>query len=806
MKKWHHSFIWTYITRIILKNRILLLLLLALLTAFMSLQWKHIKFSFTEANLLPDEHPINQEYKEFKSIFGEEGNVIVIGATKSEVFNPKVFEQWTKLIDNLSKHKEISVCVSVNNLKIAQKNDSLNKINLVSFIDHSKSKNQTYLDSIKNHLFTNLPIYDGLLYNSKTGAVRSVLYMDKKIVNKKERKEFIVNVFIPLIQKFKKETGVDLKVSGMPYIRTMNSMSLTKEIGILIFGALGITSFIFFLFFRSLRATLISIIVVVIGVMWSFGTLGLFHYEITILTALIPPLVIVIGIPNCIFLITKYQQEVKNHGNQTKSLVRVITKTGNATLFTNLTTAAGFATFLTTNNVLLREFGLVASINIVLLFVLSLVLIPIFYSYLPIPKERHLSHLEKNYLAWLINKIEDGVRHHRFAIFSGAVGLLLISAFGINQIKVKGSIIEDLPKRSDFYKDILFYENQFNGIMPLEIMVDTQKKGGVYKPKTLNKIQQLQDEIHLIPELSKPVSIVNVIKYAKQSYYNGNPEYYSLPTAQERGFIGKYIKNSISKGHDVMKSYSDSTGRYARITSYMKDMPTQKIEEIEKRLQTKIAEIFPKEQYQVKITGKALLFQKGTGYLIENLAYSLLFAIIIIGGLITYMFRSYKMVIIALIPNILPLFITAGMMGFLGIPIKPSTILVFGIAFGISVDDTIHFLAKYRQELQMNHWKIEKSVISTLREAGISMFYTSIVLFFGFSVFMISEFGGTIALGGLISITLLFAMFSNLILLPSLLLSLEKSIANKKDFIKPKINILYKTRERLFRKQSNELK
>lgn len=342
--------------------------------------------------------------------------------------------------------------------------------------------------------------------------------------------------------------------------------------------------------------------------------------------------------------------------------------------------------------------------------------------------------------------------------------------------------------------------------MPLEIMVDTQKKGGVYKPKTLNKIQQLQDEIHLIPELSKPVSIVNVIKYAKQSYYNGNPEYYSLPTAQERGFIGKYIKNSISKGHDVMKSYSDSTGRYARITSYMKDMPTQKIEEIEKRLQTKIAEIFPKEQYQVKITGKALLFQKGTGYLIENLAYSLLFAIIIIGGLITYMFRSYKMVIIALIPNILPLFITAGMMGFLGIPIKPSTILVFGIAFGISVDDTIHFLAKYRQELQMNHWKIEKSVISTLREAGISMFYTSIVLFFGFSVFMISEFGGTIALGGLISITLLFAMFSNLILLPSLLLSLEKSIANKKDFIKPKINILYKTRERLFRKQSNELK
>lgn len=765
----------------------------------MSLQWKHIRFSFTEANLLPDEHPINQEYENFKTIFGEEGNVIVIGAKKTEVFNPKVFNQWTKLIQELGKQKEISLSISINNLKIAQKNDSLNKIDLVHFINHSQTSNPVYLDSIKNHLFKNLPIYDGLLYNSKTGAVRSVLYMDKKIVNKKERQEFIVNVFIPLVEKFKKETGVNLKVSGMPYIRTMNAMSLTKEIGLLIFGALSITSFIFFLFFRSLRATLISVIVVVIGVIWSFGTLGLLHYQITVLTALIPPLIIVIGIPNCIFLITKYQQEVKNHGNQTKSLVRVITKTGNATLFTNLTTAAGFATFLTTNNVLLREFGLVASINIVLLFILSLVLIPIFYSFLPIPKERHLYHLEKNYLAWLVDKIENGVRHHRFAIFSAAVCLLLISAFGINQIKVKGSIIEDLPKKSGFYQDILFYENQFNGIMPLEIMVDTQQKGGVYKPKTLNKINQLQEEILLIPELSSPISVVNVIKYAKQSYYNGNPEYYSLPTTQERSFVGKYIKNSIQKGHDVLSSYTDSTGRYARITSYMKDMPTQKIEDIEQRLESKIAEIFPKEQYKINITGKALLFQKGTGYLIENLAYSLIFAIIIIGGLITYMFRSYKMVIIALIPNLLPLFITAGMMGFLGIPIKPSTILVFGIAFGISVDDTIHFLAKYRQELQINHWKIEKSVISTLREAGVSMFYTSIVLFFGFSVFMISEFGGTVALGGLISITLLFAMFSNLILLPSLLLSLEKSVANKKDFIKPKINILYKTRERFFR-------
>ena len=155
-----------------------------------------------------------------------------------------------------------------------------------------------------------------------------------------------------------------------------------------------------------------------------------------------------------------------------------------------------------------------------------------------------------------------------------------------------------------------------------------------------------------------------------------------------------------------------------------------------------------------------------------------------------WMFRSFRMIIISLVPNLLPLLITAGMMGFLGIPIKPSTILVFSIAFGISVDDTIHFLAKYRQELKAHNWKIKKSVYPALRETTVSMFYTSIVLFFGFSVFMISSFGGTKALGGLVSATLLFAMLSNLLLLPSLLLSLEKNIANKKTLKEPHLQIL----------------
>ena len=240
----------------------------------------------------------------------------------------------------------------------------------------------------------------------------------------------------------------------------------------------------------------------------------------------------------------------------------------------------------------------------------------------------------------------------------------------------------------------------------------------------------------------------------------------------------------------LLKSFADSLGQIARMTTYMRDVKTDRMEAVEQGLLAEISKTFPPERYTVYLTGKALLFLKGTKYLVRNLLLSLGLAITLISLLMAYLFRSFRMILISLIPNLLPLLITAGLMGFLGAPIKPSTILVFSIAFGISVDDTIHFLAKYRQELATHHWRIQKSVYSSLRETGVSMFYTSIVLFLGFSVFTISSFGGTVALGALVSATLLFAMLANLILLPSLLLSLERSIAHKKILKKPQIDIL----------------
>jgi predicted RND superfamily exporter protein len=594
--------------------------------------------------------------------------------------------------------------------------------------------------------------------------------------------------FIPLIQEFEKQNDIKVHVSGMPYIRTLNSQNIIDEMGLFVGLALLVTTFIFFIFFRSFRATFITFLVVSIGVIWAFGFIGLLRYEITVLTALIPPLIIVIGVPNAIFIINRYQQEIKVHGNQAKSLQRVISKVGNASFLTNITTASGFATFIFVNSELLSEFGIIASINIMAIFLLSILLIPIIYSFMKIPKRKHLKHLERKWIEGIVNWMEKMVRNHRFAIYSTVTSLIIFSMIGIYMIRTSGSIIEDMPKGKPFFKDILFFEKEFGGIMPLEILIDTKEKNGVMKLSTLKRVEKLQEEIEEIPELSKSISIVNAIKYSKQAYYNGNPKYYQLPTAIEKNFILSYIKNS-SNDMNGLNNFVDSTGRYIRVTTFMKDIGTDKMEKIEERLWGKINTEFPKERFSVTMTGKALVFLKGTTYLVNNLVISLSLAIVLISFFMAFMFRSVRMIIISIIPNIFPLLFTAGLMGYFGIPIKPSTILVFSIAFGISVDDTIHFLAKYRQELQANNWKINKSVYSTIRSAGVSMFYTSIVLFFGFLVFTISSFGGTIALGGLVSITLLVAMVSNLLLLPSLLLSLESFIANKETFKEPSLEL-----------------
>tara|TARA_B100001559_G_scaffold122005_1_gene102678 strand:- start:2127 stop:4511 length:2385 start_codon:yes stop_codon:yes gene_type:complete len=788
MNKSLFSGFWEKISKIILKNRVLIVLSLLTATYFFTTHWDNIRFTYTEANLLPATHPENIKYKSFTDKFGEEGNLIVISVKDSTLFTIEKLNAWNELSHSFKDHEDVSTVIAFGDLQKLKKNKSSRQFYIEPFIKDSISE-ESELELLKNEIFNNSPFYDKFLINSESKAVRTAINLKTEVVNTVLREQFVNNVLLPRVSEFEQKYNLDVRISGMPYVRTKYSETIKAELGKFLILALIVTSLIFFLFFRSFRATLISIIAVSIGVMWTLGIVGILEYELTVLTAIIPPLIIVIGMPNCIFLINKYQHELNKHGDKSLSLQKVITKIGNVTLMTNVTTASGFATFITTDSKLLNEFGLVASLSILSIFILCLLIIPIVYSFLPKPDEKHLEHQNKKWINNLLNWMVSVVKTKRIEVYIISVMLLALSIIGIYKIEISGSFIDDMPRNTEFFDDILYYEKEFNGILPLEIYIDSKRKKSITKLSTIKKMEIVENLITKFPELSRPISVVSLVKYSKQAFYNGNPKYYQVPTSQENSFILSYAKNSTSDV-DLLNNFVDSTGQYTRITTFMKDMKIERMERIEEELNAEIEKVMPSDRFEVFLTGKAYLFQKGTYFLVENLVWSLGLAVVLISLFMAYLFRNFRMIIISLIPNLLPLLITAGLMGYIGIPIKPSTILIFSIAFGISVDDTIHFLAKYRQELQENKWQVKKSVYNSVRETGLSMFYTSIVLFFGFSVFIVSNFGGTVALGSLVSGTLLLAMLSNLLLLPSLLLTLDKSIANEKVLKDPKIKIL----------------
>ncbi len=777
---------WTVIARTILRNRLFFLSLIFILTLFMGFKAGDVQMSYEYAPLLPKDDPAYIEQQEFTAQFGNDGNLMVLGVQDRDFFELDNFKNWQELTKSLQEIDGVSAVFSASESYNLIKNKEKKRFETVQIFNNEIDSQYT-LDSLQR-VYTNLPFYEGVLHNKETDSYLMAITLEPEILQSEARVE-LINRIVEAGTEYTNKTDVSIHYSGLPYIRVITAEMIKKELNMFIFMALGITALIIFLFFRSFKVVIYSMLVVIIAVIWALGTQALLGFKITILTGMIPPLIIVIGIPNSVFLLNKYHQEFKQHGNRIKALQRVIRKIGNATFLTNLTTASGFATFVFTSSRILIEFGIIAAINILVVFLLSLLLIPIIFSFVAEPKERHLNHLNNTAVNKIVNKFVHIALNNRTTVYSVTGVVLFLGVIGIFQIKTTGYMLDDIPHDDPLYVDLKFFEKNFDGLMPLEIVVDTKKAKGVLKSSSLMKMDKLETKLAQHPDISKALSLTQAVKFARQSFYNGNEKYYGVPKSnQERNFILSYISKNEESGTELIETFVDSLSQKARMSFRMKDIGTNRMEIINKEIIKEIEEIFPSAKFDTSVTGASVVFFKGTQYLIKNLFVSLFLAVILIASFMAWMFSSKRMVIVSLIPNLIPLIMTAALMGYFGIPIKPSTILVFSIAFGISVDDTIHYLAKYRQELTETNWSIRAAVVLALKETGVSMIYTSIILFFGFGIFGFSEFGGTVALGILVAVTLLIALFSNLILLPSLLLTLEKYITTK-SFKEPLLHI-----------------
>lgn len=933
---------WFKLSQIILRNRFLILSIILLITIFFGyFAATSLKLDNKYGNMLPKKSPAQSAYLKFKEMFGEDGGTLVIAIQTDNLYTEENFKRWKRLGGDILALDGVNSVLSEADLFLIENNTEEEKFETTPVFQDTTFKEKS-IEQIREDL-RKVPLYDNLLYNDSAKVSLMMIGINETYLSDQKKSQVVLDIE-DLALKQEEHFG-KMHFAGLPHIRVVIGKRVVNEMYIFIGLAIAVTSLLLYIFFRSFRVVLFCNLVVFVAVTWSLGTIGLFGFKLSILMALIPPLMIVIGIPNCIFLLTKFHREVKDHGNKTKALSRVIQKVGNATFLTNLTTALGFSTFVFTNSEKLIEFGTIASINILMVFFLSICIIPIVFSLAKKPKHRHLKHLEKTYTKNVIDRLVYLSTNKRPAVYIVTGIIIILAIWGLTKIEATGNLTSDLPESDPILKDITFIEDNFGGAVPFEIIVDYKEDGRKFSNKMLSKIEDVQTLLHKDTLFSKSVSLVDFMKLVNMAYYGNDPNKYELISRKDLRRLGSYVahfqddltetarihryldsvntnnkryldsifinypdlnKNDlvqiaagqekdslftltreaiqeIKASRDVqritnkvvqleypkasmaftMKDLIDTANTTLRIRLQILDIGSYEIAEKKDSLTLEIDELLNPNRKQVEsyykevkkgkteyidsifdvsnsylnnvtfllagndadlqyefnmnpdlvteyyskssfievlrtaidreyldflITGTAVITAEGTQYLVKNLLTSLAIAIVIIAILMSLLFRSWRMVIISLVPNFIPLLITAGVMGFFAIPIKPSTILVFSIAFGISVDDTIHFLAKYRQELMVRSWDLKSCVINALRETGLSMFYTSIVLFFGFSMFALSQFGGTQALGMLVSLTLLVAMLTNLAVLPSLLLSLEHIIATKA-FRQPSINI-----------------
>ncbi|MFI5220696.1 MAG: RND family transporter [Bacteroidia bacterium] len=779
---------WNLFGRFIIRYRLAILVLTGLSTIYAVYEASQVQLSYDFAKIIPADDPDYIDYVKFKEMFGEDGNIMVVGIKSDKLFEKDFFNAWHRLADDIEQIEGVEKVVSFGNIYSLYKNEDKHLIELKPLLNGTFST-QHDVDSFKQ-IILSLPFYKGLLYNPETGVTLAAITLTKSKLDSKER--------IPLVEKIEKrcklfetERNITVHFSGLPYVRTIYSSKVADEIKLFTYLSVLITAIFIYIFFRFFSAVIFSLVVVIISVVFTLASIHFFGYRINLLTGIIPPLIVIIGIQNCIYLLNVYHQEFRIHGNKMLAIIRLISKNGLPLFLTNVTTAVGFCVFSFSGSAILDQFSVISGINIMLVYILSLVFIPIVYSYLPPPKLKHTRHLDSVRLNKVMSWCIHVVYNYRRIIYVVTFLLCVISVWGSLKIKSLGYVIDDLPQHDKVYTDLKFFENNLKGVLPFEIKIDTKNEDGVKDYATLQKINLLEKELSGYPEFSKPVSIVDFLKFANQSYHGGDQRYYLIPNVLDISNIISYLpkQHDPSGKRNLLHSIVDSTFRYTRVTIQMADIGSEKMKIISQKVRNKADEIFPKDQYNVSVTGTSLIFLKGNDYLIQNLFQSMIIALIIISLMMAFLFFSWKMVVISLVPNIVPLLMTLGIMGFFDIRLKPSTIIIFSIAYGIVVDFTIHYLAKYRHALQKNNWNMKRAIPLSLIEAGPSIIYTAIALFFGFIIFALSNFGGTVALGVLTSLSLLFGMLMNLLLLPALLLSLEKRINSRKEFSKSIVDI-----------------
>lgn len=736
-------------------------ILFALLGVFSVAGLPSLQFNFSFEQFFPSEDEDLTFFKEFVRDFEADDNFLLIGfERKPHVFDKAFLEKVDTLAQSIRYIPHVEEVRSLTSMKFPRKTPfGPIMSDVLDFRDSSRL--QRARESLPQD-----PRFSGRLI-SDSGEDIVIFIKTKDSIDLTASRELRAELD-PLLEKL---APTPYHTLGRVYFQTeLVDMQKYEVIKSSLIASLLIF-LVMFLLFRRTKGIVISLSSILLGLLLFFGFLSWSGHPLNVMASLYPVIMIIVGTSDVVHIMSKYLDEGHYHSRK-KAMYITISEIGLATLFTSITTAIGFLSLSFSKIQSIQNFGYNAAIGVIIAYVTVLFFttsLLSFYHTSTLSKRGRLS----TWWTKQLSKTYGFTIRRKSWIWISSIVILGILGWGISQISTNYSLRENLPDNYKVKNDFIYFENTFGGYRPYVYALETNDDGNILDWRKMQAIHQLEQYLRNIPEVQRISSPSEAIKAIRMYEQNNDIDAYTFPTDSETYQNLKSRLNEMG-GLRNFNSLITADGQKARISATIKDIGADSIKSLQNNIQKWFQPIAQQAGLQFKATGTGVIFDKNSEYVRESLLYGLALAIGVVSLLMALLFRSFRMLFIALVPNLVPLLAAGALLGYFGIALESSISIVFAVVFGIAVDDTIHFLSKYHISRKKG-MGVEAALQATFLETGKAIILTSIILFSGFMILIFSIHPPTRTVGWLISVTLLSAVIADLMLIPLLLRWLKKS-------------------------------
>ena len=748
--------------KVILNHPKVILSILAAITLVLGTFLPKVKMDFSIEQLFSQNDPVINRFLNFREEFDGVDNRIFLLYESDDPFSYKNLELNKKMVYAFENIEGVSKVTSLTNIELFTEGGEY----LLSPVYENIPKSIDSLNIAKERILSSDLLKNYLI--SEDGKVAAILIEVSDSFNEHESRESIVKQ----IDELQLGTDWTWHQTGLPIIRTRYVQYMIADNITFLIPVLSMLILLLSLLFRSLVGLALPLIVVLLTIIWTLGFMTATGITINIISYIIPTLLMVVGISDSVHFLVKYYKTLHLLGDKREALTQSLQKIGTAIFLTSITTAIGFGALSMVNIEIVKEFGIFTAMGVFFAFIITVLFIPSTLMLLGKTPKTKLEAYSRGYRVKIVKKLITIVRGHPKKIIFTGITITIIGFFGALQINPHSKLLDDLRPGNTLLEDMRLAEDRMGSVLPVEIIITVDENENfedIQDVAVISFTDELASYISKIPEIGKVVSVSDYLKAINQAMNDGDKSFYQVPLSRE--IISQYMLLYDSEFNSLINS--DLTK--LRIASQIKDIDSRRSAEIEKELNTYIASVIP-EGITAEVTGTAFLALRTNNYLVKNLLGSFLVALIIITFLMIVLFRSVKMAFISILPNIIPMMVMAAVLGFLQIPLRPATAMTFAVAFGIAVDDTLHYLIRYRMELSKQHYRQAND--STMLGTGIAMMSTTAILSAGFLVLILSQFTPTVEFGMLSVITIVTALIGDLTFLPALLSQIKPRIKN----------------------------